>query len=220
VAAWNSLWLERRATRAAQKLLDNWEDMCECSFFHIAYGIKEEVIPPELYINSDQTQVVYAQGCKLTWAKTRSWQVIVIGEDEKQGFTVLVSVSNSGELLPFQAIYQGYSTKTCPAASAKDYDAAKAAGLQFEFSKSKTYWSTQETMCTFIDEMLMSYLSKQKVRLGLPKSQKSIWQIDVWSVHCSEQFQNWMKMHHWNVILDFVPGGCTLQQGPLLLQTF
>ena len=56
------LWSERRAIRAVQKLPDNWEDLCERSFFPITYGIKEEDIPPELYVNSDQTQVVYAQG--------------------------------------------------------------------------------------------------------------------------------------------------------------
>ena len=203
------LWSERRATRAAHKLPDNWEDVCERSFFRIAYGIKEEDIPPELYVNSDQTQIVYAQGCKLTWAKTGSRQVTVIGEDEKRAFTVLVSVSNSGELLPFQAIYQGYSTKTCPAPSAKDYKIAKAAGFRFEFSKSETYWSTQETMRTFVNEMLVPYFSRQKMKLGLPESQKSLWQIDVWSVHRSEEFRNWMKTQHRNIILDFVPGGCT-----------
>jgi hypothetical protein len=68
--------------------------------------------------------------------------VTVIGEDEKRAFTVVVSVSNSGEILPFQAIYQGYSAKTCPSKSAKDYDAADAAGFHFEYSKSKMYWST------------------------------------------------------------------------------
>ena len=55
----------------------------------------------------------------------------------------------------------------------------------------------------------MLYLSEQKTKLGLPKSQKSIWQIDVWSIHQSKDFCNWMKTHHPNIILDFVPGGCT-----------
>jgi hypothetical protein len=77
------LWLEGRATRAAQKLPDNWEDLCKCAFLRIAYSINEEDIPPELFINSDQTQVVYVQGSKLTWAPTGSCQVMVIGEDEK-----------------------------------------------------------------------------------------------------------------------------------------
>jgi hypothetical protein len=190
------LWSEWKATRAAQKLPDNWEELCKGSFFWIAHGIKEEDIPPKLYVNSDQTQVVYAQGSKLTWAKTGSWQVTVIREDKKQAVTVFVSVSNSGELLPFQAIYPGYSSKTCPATSAKDYDTVKAAGFCCEFSKTKTYWSTQETMHTFVNEILVPYCSKQKIKLGLPESQKLIWQIDIWSVHRSEELRAWMKASH------------------------
>jgi hypothetical protein len=202
-------WSERKATRAAQKLPNDWEQLCERSFFHIAYGIKEEDIPPQLLVNTDQTQVVYAQGSKLTWARTGSHQVTVIGKDEKCAFTVVVSVLNSGELLPFQAIYQGYSSRSCPSESAPDYDVATAAGFRFEFSKTKTYWSTHKTMHSFVEKILVPYLSEQKAKLGLPESQKSIWQIDIWSVHRSKDFCNWMKTHHPNIILDFIPGGCT-----------
>jgi hypothetical protein len=55
-------WRVRKATRAAQKLPDGWEDQCERSFFCKAYVIKEEDIPPSLYANPDQAQVVYAPG--------------------------------------------------------------------------------------------------------------------------------------------------------------
>jgi hypothetical protein len=184
------LWSERKATRAAQKLPDDWEQLCRRAFLRIAYGMKEEDIPAELLVNSDQTQVVYAQGSKLTWTKTGSRQVTVVGEDEKRAFTVVVSISNSGELLPFQAIYQGYTAKTCPSTSAKRYDAAKAAGFRFEFSKTRTYWSTQETMHTLVDGIIAPYFSKQKAKLGLPESQKSIWQIDVLSVHLPKEFRD------------------------------
>jgi len=203
------LWSERKATRAAQKLPDDWEHLCRHAFLCIAYGMKEEDIPAELFVNSDQTQVVYAQGSKLTWTKMGSRHVTVVGEDEKQAFTVVVSISNSGELLPFQAIYQGQTAKTCPSPSAKDYDAAKEAGFRFESLKTRTYWSTHETMHTLVDEIIAPYFSKQKAKLGLPKTQKSIWQIDVWSVHRSKEFRGWMGAHHPNIILDFVPGGTT-----------
>jgi hypothetical protein len=113
--------------------------MCLCVFLHIAYGIKGEDILSKLFFNSDQTQVVYAQGSKLTWIKTGSQQATIIGDDEKRAFTIVVSVSKSGELLPFQVIYPGYSTKTCSSTSAKDYAATDAASFHFEFSKSKTY---------------------------------------------------------------------------------
>jgi hypothetical protein len=39
--------------------------------------------------------------------------------------------------------------------------------------------------CTHLSKksILVPYLSEQKAKFGLPESQKSIWQIDVWSVH-------------------------------------
>jgi hypothetical protein len=86
--------------RVAQKLPDDWECLCEKSFLNIAYGIKEEDIPSQLLVNMDQTQIVYAQGSKLTWVKAGGRQVTIIGEDEKCAFTVVVSVLNSRELLP------------------------------------------------------------------------------------------------------------------------
>lgn len=62
------LWSEQRATWVTQKLPDNWEQICEHAFLRIAYEIKEEDIPSKQFVNSDQTQVIYAQGSKLTWA--------------------------------------------------------------------------------------------------------------------------------------------------------
>src|ERR1700679_914383 len=45
------LWSERWAMRAAQKLPDDWEQLCKQAFLCIAYGIKEEDIPPQLLVN-------------------------------------------------------------------------------------------------------------------------------------------------------------------------
>jgi hypothetical protein len=202
-------WSERKATRAAHKLPDDWEDICEKSLLRIAQDIKEEDIPAALYVNTDQTQAVYAQGSNLTWAQTGSVQVSVVGEDEKRAFTAVVSVSNSGVLLPFQAIYMGKSNRSCPDKSAKHYDASQAANFRFEYSDTGTYWSTQKTMRDLVDNIIAPYFSEQKAKLGLPETQKSIWQIDVWSVHRSHEFRVWMKEHHPNIIMHYVPAGCT-----------
>jgi hypothetical protein len=202
-------WSERKATRAAHKLPENWEDICEKSLLRIAQDMKEEDIPAALYVNTDQTQAVYAQGSNLTWTQTGSAQVSVVGEDEKRAFTAVVSVSNSGVLLPFQAIYMGKSNRSCPDKSARSYDETQAAKFRFEYSNTGTYWSTQQTMHDLVDHIISPYFSEQKEKLGLPESQKSIWQIDVWSVHRSKEFRGWMKAHHPNIIMHYVPAGCT-----------
>ena len=60
-----------------------------------------------LIVNSDQTGVQYSAGALQTYAETGSKQVEVVGKDEKQAFTLMVGISMSGEVLPFQAIYAG-----------------------------------------------------------------------------------------------------------------
>ena len=205
----NLNWSQRKATRTAQKVPNDWEDQCEKSFLRKAYCIKEYDIPSCLYVNSDQTQVVYAPGDKMTYAPTGSKQVSLIGGDEKRAFTVMVSVSNNGELLPFQAIYEGKTQVACPAPSSKNYDDVCKVGMLLEPSGTKTYWSNHETMHHFVDRILAPYFDKMREFLGLPKSQKALWQIDVWAVHRSVEFREWMAKHHSNIIIDFVPGGCT-----------
>ncbi|KAG1749220.1 hypothetical protein EDB19DRAFT_1629741, partial [Suillus lakei] len=178
----------RRTTRAAQKTPTNWEDLCEKASLRLAYTIKEEDIPAALYINSDQTQVVYAQGSNLTWAKTRAKQVSTVGNDEKHAFTVMVSIANNSTMLPLQAIYQGYSKASRPSPSAPAYENCIKAGFLLEHSNMKMYWSTHSTMHSLVDEIIAPYFEQRKKELGLPHTQKSIWQIDVWSVHRSEEF--------------------------------
>ena len=86
-------WSRCKGTQASQKRHIDWENQCEHSFLRKAYAIKEEDIPASLFVNSDQTQVVYAPGDQLTWAETGAKQVPILGGEEKRAFTVLVSVS-------------------------------------------------------------------------------------------------------------------------------
>jgi hypothetical protein len=53
----------------------------------------------------------------MTWNQTGSKQVAVVGMDEKQAFTLLVSVAADGTILPFQAIYQGKMKLSLPVAT-------------------------------------------------------------------------------------------------------
>lgn len=202
-------WSERRTTRAAQKLPINHEEILYNAFLREAFVIRDHAIPAELRVNTDQTQTVYQQGTKTTWNKKGAKQVAVVGHDEKRAFTLVPSISASGEWLSTQAIYQGKSHASCPSPNSKCYNDAKELGLQIKFSKTNTYWSTQQTMKELVNEAIEPYLEQKKVDLGLPAEQCSIWKIDCWSVHKSKEFLDWMKTTHSTIIVIFVPGGCT-----------
>ncbi|KAJ8090755.1 hypothetical protein PM082_018321 [Marasmius tenuissimus] len=151
-------WSERRSTQAAQELLKKWEDLCERAFLQCAHIIKEEDIPIQLFVNSDQTGVIYSPGLKLTWAEKGSCQVSVVGADGKQAFTVLISILAGGQVLPLQAVYGGKTTKSCPTKAAPHYDDATAAGFRFVPSgKKNNHWSDQKTMREFVDNILSPY---------------------------------------------------------------
>ena len=187
----------------------NWEDLCEKSFFRKAYVIKEEDIPASLYVNSDQTQVVFAPGDKMTWAETGAKQISAVGVEEKRAFTVLISVSCSGKVLPMQAIYNAKTQRACPSLKSERCTDLLEEGFLLEPSGTTTYWSNQTTMRSFVDKIVAPYFDGEKTRLRLPSSQKSLWSIDVWSVHRSEMFKTWVNQQHPTIILDYMPGGCT-----------
>jgi len=132
-----------------------------------------------------------------------------VGAEEKRAITIVTSISSSGVLLPFQAVYEGKSAVSCPKQSANCHTQATNAGFQFEYSGNQTYWSTQKTMRSLVDDIIAPNFSEQKEKLGLPETQKLIWQIDVWSVHRSKEFCEWMKKAHLNIIIHYVPAGCT-----------
>lgn len=202
-------WSERAATRDGQKTPDNWEEQCRNAFLRVAYNIKEHDIPSELFVNTDQTQFMYAPGSKLTWTKTGSKQVSIVGLDDKRAVTLVVSIANNGDLLPFQVVYKGVLDTSKPSPQTPKHKECMDAGMKFEVSGNDKYWSTEDTMKRLVETIVSPYFDRQRQKLGLPPEQKAIWFIDCWSVHRSRKFRKYMRKRHPNIILLYVPGGCT-----------
>ncbi|KAF8202589.1 hypothetical protein K438DRAFT_2102020, partial [Mycena galopus ATCC 62051] len=100
-------WSQRAATRAAQKLPPNHEELLMAAFLREAMVIRDHAIPAELCVNTDQTQVVYRQGTNTTWNERGVKQVATVGQEEKRAFTGVPSISRAGSLLAIQAIFLG-----------------------------------------------------------------------------------------------------------------
>ncbi|KAF8999563.1 hypothetical protein BDZ89DRAFT_1096255 [Hymenopellis radicata] len=199
-------WSYRRATKAAKKVPDNVDEILKEAYLREAYLIRNYAIPGGLRVNTDQTQIVYQQGTSTTWSERGAKQVPTIGHEEKRAFTLVPSISASGVLLPMQAIYHGQKEGSLPSAKTSP-TYAEAAGLGFRLlpSKSKTYWSTQESMRDLVDNTIAPYFEATKTELGLPQTQFSIWKIDCWSVHKSKEFMDWMRENHPRIIVLFIP---------------
>ncbi|QRV96790.1 Ulp1 protease family, carboxy-terminal catalytic domain protein [Ceratobasidium sp. AG-Ba] len=202
-------WSVRKATRAAQKYPSNVCTVLLNAFLRILCAIHDHVIPASCIVNVDQTQVIYSSGDQKTWTTSGERQVNILGAEEKRAFTLMVGVSGSGSLLPFQAIYAGKSSRSVPDSSAPGYSEAKQLGFLLEYSNTTTYWSTFDTMCNWVSQILAPYFRTQIQQNQLPAEQRCILQLDCWSVHRSAQFRSWMQDHYPWIIFDYVPGGCT-----------
>jgi len=147
-------WSLRRATRPGKKTPDNITQILTDAALRLVWTISTHDVPQPLDVNSDQTGVTYSAGGLATWAPIGGKQVEVLGKDERRTFTLMVGISMSGEVLPFQAIYSGKTPASLPTSNASNYTkATEELKFRFEHSNTNTYWSTIETMQSYCQEL-------------------------------------------------------------------
>lgn len=178
-------------------------------FLRIARIVRDEKVPPELIINTDQSQLNFHLGCTETWNDKGEPQVDIVGKDDKKSVTIVPSITLAGKALGPQVVIAGKTWKVCPPEDSPCSDELKGLSINFVQSGNTKHWSTHETMHRLWDEQLKPYVEDMIKKLGLLASQRIIWIIDVWSVHRSAEFREWMKVHYPNVFVIYVPGGCT-----------
>jgi hypothetical protein len=147
-------------------------------------------------------------GGNLTFEVVGSKQVPVLGLEEKRAFTLVVTIAGSGDLLPFQTVFQGKTNQSVPRNNAALILEAREIGFRFEPSGTGTYWSNLKMMKTWVVDILVPYWQLKMAEFGL-QSQECLLQLDVWSVHQSQEFKSWMKENYPWITLEFVVGGCT-----------
>ncbi|KAF8833634.1 hypothetical protein BDN67DRAFT_916562 [Paxillus ammoniavirescens] len=206
----NLHWRMRKSTRAAQKLPTNVDEVCQEQFFRLALTICDNVIhSPVFYVNINQTNVVFQPITSSTYEEIRLKQVAVVGQEEKRAFTLVVGISAAGDLLPFQAIYQGKSKCSLPSPSAPSYNEAMRLNFKLEFSNTDTYWSTYDLMCSYVTDILVPYWMKAKLDVGALTDQECVLQLDVWTVHRAVAFRTWLDVTWPWIKYRFVPASTT-----------
>lgn len=155
----------------------------------------------------DQTGVVLVPGANdATYKKKRIKQIPIHGKDEKRAFTAVLSVSMDGRVLPIQSVWKGATSKNLLTESASSE--AKSAGHRFAFNR-ETPWSSFLTTKAWIHEIILPYRSAMIKQHSLSLDSKMILYIDSWTVYQSGEFRDWIKQEHPELIILYVPAGCT-----------
>ncbi|TFY81041.1 hypothetical protein EWM64_g2978 [Hericium alpestre] len=174
-------WSSRSPTKAAQKMPLDTQEQCRRSFFQQAFTVQNEGTKDYLRANTDQTNSLLGAAAKQTYDETGVKQVAVVGMEEKHAFTLVVGVTASGEALPFQAIYKGKTSQSLPVKTpfnSKHWKRVQELGFLLEPSGNDTYWSTMDTMKSYVNYILTPYFAKAHTAHGDPEDQLVIWQID------------------------------------------
>lgn len=207
-------WTWRCRTGAASKLPIDWHAQGNKMAQRIAANMEIYEVHPSLVVNMDQTGVHLVPVDNHTYEARGSKDVKVIGAEDKRQITACVASSLDGDLLPLQLIFTGSTAKCLPPST----PAAIAASVHI--THSDNHWSSQETMQQWIKEVLVPYANLRIMQHALPADSKIILVLDVWAVHKSIEFRTFLRTHHPNVQLVFVPANCTskLQVADVMLQ--
>ena len=142
-------WTPHKATRAAAHVPANAISQCTHAFFRLVHLMKHRNIPPKLVIFMDQTGK-YLMGTKdKTYNKRGSKQIDLAAKDEKRAYTLCVSTTANGDVLPFQQVWSGKTRSSLPKDDADGMSEAKELGFDFACAasdKKTSHFSTLKTM--------------------------------------------------------------------------
>ena len=156
-------------------------------------------VPAELVINGDETAVQLVSRANRTRNSRGAKRVRLLGMGEdKAQITTTIFVTESGDVLPFQMIFEG-KTDRCHPKHAKPVDCV--------WTHTNSHWQSVATYLAVIEEIIVPYKDATIQRLGLNKSQVTILKHDLHFTHKDTTVLDLMKKH--NIVPLFVPAGCT-----------
>jgi hypothetical protein len=207
-------WTWRTSTTAAAKLPNDWRVQGVAMAKRIAYNIQLYKVHPSMVVNVDQTGVRLVAADNKTYELQGAKSVRVIGNDDKRQITACIGSSANGDLLPLQLIFEGKTSASEPKPTEQSKDA------RVHITHSENHWSNQETMQQWVTEVLVPYADRRILEHNIQKDAHIILVLDVWSVHISQEFRDWITKEFPRIHLVYVPPNCTgeLQVADVILQ--
>jgi DDE superfamily endonuclease len=156
-------------------------------------------VPPELVLNGDETAVLLVNRAKITRNTKGAKRVKILGiGDDKTQITATIFVAETGEVLPYQMIFQGVTNK-CHPKSARPNDCL--------WTHTKSHWQSVKTYLEFLEWAIVPYKNNVIRALGLPANQRTILKHDLHFTHKDAEVLAYLKANF--ICPLYVPAGCT-----------
>jgi hypothetical protein len=198
-------YVKRKGTKAAKKIPTDFDSIKENFLARISTTIEQHRIPKELCVNVDETGANYIPVAGWTVEEEGAAQVPIAAFEDKRQMTVVLAVSATGSVLPPQVIYEG-KTEDC-------HPKNVVFPSEWGITHTESHWSTEKSILLYVNSVLDPYFNKQKKKLGLPASQKSLLLWDVYASHRTKAVLDLLIEKNIQVI--FIPACCTGELQPL-----
>lgn len=172
-------------------------------FLGTAFIVNKNSIPKGLCFNFDETGISLGDVGKYTMAETASKQVRIIGIEDKRQITVVTATSADAQVLPLGVIWQGTWNskraipKTAPGVVPGDW----------WVEQTKSHWMDGPACISYLRNLIIPWVNKRRLELGLPKTQKALMIMDTYTSHIMPGVRTWCDEN--NILVRFVVPGFT-----------
>ena len=172
--------------------------------YEITSRVEKYNIPPSLVINLDQTPLKLVQYGNNTLAKKNSTNVTIAGSADKRSITGTFSITLSGNFLPVQLIYGGKTNQSLPRYKFPD---------EFSLSVNEKHFSNTKESIKLLKEIIIPYLEKERIALGLESEQKALVVMNVFTGQMTAEVSKIFEES--NILVTNVPPNMTKFYQPL-----
>ena len=152
-------FVKRRGSTTTKQLVDDFEAIKMQFLADLVIVKLSQEVPDDLVLNWDHTGINVVPGSAWTLDQKGKQRVELLALDDKRQITALVCGSLSGNLLPFQLIYQGKTAACLPKFELPQ---------DWHVTCTTNHWSNEEKTIEYIQLVLMPYIRDKRKELSLP----------------------------------------------------
>ena len=197
-------FVKRRGSTNKKILVHDFEAIKTQFLIDVTAVVQMEDIPEDLILNWDHTGVHIVPGSSWTMDSKGQQRVEIAAMNDKRQMTVVVCGSLSGNLLPFQLIYQG---KT--AASVPKVEFPK----EWHVTATENHWSNEEKTKEYIKLIILPYVEKKRKELGLPTTFPALVLFDAFKGQTTELIYELLESNA--IYIVSIPANCTDKLQPM-----
>ena len=196
---------KRKANTKCKINPDNFDEIKQQYLIDIHAAVEMEDIPPSLVINWDHTATKIVPSSQWTMEKKGTKRVEIAAVDDKRQITATFACTLSGKFLPIQLIYQGTTSQCLPKNVSFPSD--------WHITHTANHWANETTTITYIENIIIPYVQKERALLGLNDDHCALVLFDVFKGQCTSEVLKMLEDN--NILYVTVPNNCTDRLQPL-----